>query len=201
MILLLDNYDSFTWNLYHYLDQLSDDPVEVIRNDRMRASDAETFSCIVFSPGPGLPSEAGVMPGIISAYHKTIPMLGICLGHQALAESAGARLENLDEVQHGLQREISVCAPDDRMFSGIPGKFEAGLYHSWIVSRSGLPDDLLITATDPAGRIMALSHKKFPYSGVQFHPESVMTGCGKSLIRNWLEFCHGYHLSNTAATT
>lgn len=201
MILLLDNYDSFTWNLYHYLDQLASEPVEVIRNDRMSAADAEKFSSIVFSPGPGLPAEAGAMPHIISRYHKTIPMLGICLGHQALAEAIGARLENLDEVQHGMQREINVSVPDDRMFKGIPIQFTAGLYHSWVVSLSDMPDDLIITATDQAGRIMALSHKIYPFSGIQFHPESVMTGYGKSMIRNWLEFCHQYHLAIAAATT
>jgi anthranilate synthase component 2 len=201
MILLLDNYDSFTWNLYHYLDQLAVEPVEVIRNDRMHAADAGKFSGIVFSPGPGLPSEAGVMPQIISLYQKTIPMLGICLGHQALAEAHGARLENLDEVQHGVQREIGVSSPDDRRFKGIPGLFKAGLYHSWVVSRSGLPDDLIITATDHAGRIMALSHKTYPFSGVQFHPESVMTLHGKALIRNWLEYGRQYQRANTSAAT
>ncbi len=189
MILLLDNYDSFTWNLHHYVVQLTDEEVVVKRNDAICVEDAETFKSIIYSPGPGLPEAAGVMPGIIKKYGHDIPMLGICLGHQALGECFGAKLKQLPQVLHGVQREITISDGDDRLFTGMPAKLLSGHYHSWVLSNNPWPEELRITATGPEGSVMALSHRHYPLSGVQFHPESVMTPEGIRIIDNWLRFC------------
>ena len=189
MILLLDNYDSFTWNLHHYLSQLTGEPVVVKRNDEITLSEVAAYTSVVLSPGPGLPVAAGIMPDLIKQFGAIKPLLGICLGHQAIGEAYGAKLENLKMVLHGVQREIFVEAPADRLFEGLPQKMLTGHYHSWIVSASEVPKQLTVTAKDANGTIMAISHIDYPVSGVQFHPESVMTEHGIKMIKNWLNFC------------
>ncbi len=192
MILLLDNYDSFTWNLHHYLVQLTNEEVVVMRNDEIELDAVNDFNSIVLSPGPGLPSEAGIMPALIKTYSQSKPILGICLGHQALAEAYGAKLSNLEKVLHGVEREIIIAKPEDRLFTGLAKQITTGHYHSWVVSPQGLPTDFEITARDKEGNIMALSHTRFPFSGVQFHPESVMTSSGMKIVKNWLYFCNWF---------
>ncbi len=189
MILLLDNYDSFTWNLYHYLEQLSSEEVIVKRNDEITVSDASSYSGILLSPGPGLPSEAGIMPELIRTCGESIPILGICLGHQAIGEAYGGQLQNLDKVLHGVQREVIVERPVDRLFADIPDRFFTGHYHSWVISQNNMPSVLSVTARDSEGVIMAVSHRNHPVSGVQFHPESILTENGMKILENWLYFC------------
>jgi anthranilate synthase component II len=188
MILILDNYDSFTWNIHHYTAQLTSDSVYVKRNDEIDIESAGKYKAIIFSPGPGIPSEAGNMMDIIYRYCKSIPMLGICLGHQALAEAYGAKIINLNKVLHGIQQTITITDMNDRLFKNIPSQIKTGHYHSWVVSRENLPSDLIVTATDVNGTIMALSHIHDPVSGLQFHPESVMTDHGLEIIANWLRY-------------
>lgn len=190
MILLLDNYDSFTWNLHHYLVQLTDEEVIVKRNDAVSLKEASSFSMFIFSPGPGLPSEAGCMAELIDQFMGKRPMLGICLGHQALGLHAGAKLTNLPQVLHGVQKEIVVTDTTDRLFKGLETQLTTGHYHSWYLESETIPDSLKVTAVDEAQRVMAFSHVKHPVSGVQFHPESVMTPSGMNILSNWLEFCN-----------
>lgn len=185
-ILVLDNYDSFTYNLVHAIRGLGYGDVDVARNDRITVDDASRYDKIVLSPGPGIPSEAGIMPELVRRYAPTKSILGICLGEQAIGEAFGAKLENLADVFHGVQSRIGIVA-DDVLFKGIEGDFEAGRYHSWIVSRDGFPDELEITAVDSEGRIMALAHREYDVRGVQFHPESVLTPLGTAMLKNWLE--------------
>ncbi len=192
MILLLDNYDSFTWNLHHYLTQLSGEPVIVKRNDEISLSEASDYKSIVLSPGPGLPADAGIMPELILKYGHEVPIFGICLGHQAIGEAYGAKLTNLDTVLHGVQRAVFIEKPEDRIFKGLPDKINSGHYHSWVLSSNEIPDELEVTARDADGVVMAISHKTFPISGVQFHPESVMTDYGMQIMENWLHFCNRY---------
>ena len=188
MILLLDNYDSFTWNLHHYLSQLSEEAVVVKRNDEIELREVSAYSSVVLSPGPGLPSDAGIMPELIKCYGHSKPILGICLGHQAIGETYGAQLKNVNVVLHGVQREVIVEVADDRILEGLPAKFNSGHYHSWVIAND-LPHDLVVTARDAEGVIMAISHRTHPVSGVQFHPESIMTDTGMKIIENWLNFC------------
>lgn len=199
MILLLDNYDSFTWNLHHYLVQLTDEEIVVKRNDEITIEAVAAYTSIVLSPGPGLPAEAGIMPQLISKYHQVKPILGICLGLQAIAESFGGKLTNLDSVLHGVEREVEVIKSDDRLFIDVPDKITTGHYHSWIVSPQGLPHDLEVTAKDNNGNIMACSHLIFPCSGVQFHPESVMTEYGMKILENWLHYCKVFNANKNEA--
>lgn len=183
-LLILDNYDSFTYNLVHIIRQLGI-VHEVHRNDKISAEDTKRFERIILSPGPGIPSEAGNMPSIIAANISTKPLLGICLGHQAIAEHFGAQLENMTRVYHGVNTNIRQCGQPD-IFGGIPKEFEAGRYHSWKVSRNGLPDNIEVTAEDDAGDIMAFSIKNSRAFGIQFHPESIMTRDGEQMIKNFL---------------
>lgn len=185
-ILVLDNYDSFTYNLVHAVRELGYTDIDVVRNDKISLQEVDSYDKIILSPGPGIPSEAGIMLELIRRYAPTKSILGICLGEQAIAEAFGAKLENLSHVFHGVDSPVKVTC-DDLLFKGIEGEFEAGRYHSWIVSRDGFPGDLRITAVDDEGHIMALSHKQYDVRGVQFHPESVLTPQGKLMIRNWLE--------------
>ncbi|OQA11424.1 MAG: Anthranilate synthase component 2 [Bacteroidetes bacterium ADurb.Bin397] len=186
MILLLDNYDSFTWNLYHYITQLTDVPVVVKRNDEITVEEALQFDAIMLSPGPGLPEEAGIMNELIAAAVNTKPILGICLGHQALGMHFGGKLKQLPEVWHGVQKEIRITDTACPLFNGLASMFESGHYHSWVVDREDFPECLKITATDFENTVMALSHQSLPVHGVQFHPESVMTTQGLKIIENWL---------------
>ncbi|RMG39151.1 MAG: aminodeoxychorismate/anthranilate synthase component II [Candidatus Dadabacteria bacterium] len=185
-ILVIDNYDSFTFNLVHMLRELSAEDITVWRNDKFAVEDVARFSKIVLSPGPGLPQEAGKMPELIARFAAEKQILGVCLGHQAIAEYCGATLKNLSRVFHGVQSDIIIKDSSDYLFSGLKSSFKAGRYHSWSVSRDNIPDQLIVTAEDSDGEIMAIRHKEFNLRGIQFHPESVMTPCGKDIISNWL---------------
>lgn len=181
---IIDNYDSFTFNLAHLLKELGAE-VDVVRNDQFELSALERYDKIVLSPGPGIPSEAGLLLDVIRAYAGRKPMLGVCLGHQAIGEVFGAKLENLAEVYHGVATDCEHFS-NDPIFNGMPRHFEVGRYHSWVVSKDGLPDCLEVTATSPDGNIMALRHKRYPVHGIQFHPESVLTPLGRQIVGNWL---------------
>ncbi|MCU0448620.1 MAG: aminodeoxychorismate/anthranilate synthase component II [Bernardetiaceae bacterium] len=184
-ILVIDNYDSFTYNLVHLLKELGQQPV-TIRNDKMRVEDVAEFDQILLSPGPGLPADAGIMPEVIKRYAPSKRILGVCLGHQAIGEAFGGQLRNLGEVVHGIATQTIVNEPDTRLFKGLPPRFDTCRYHSWVVDRAGFPASLQVTATDDQGVIMALQHRQYDVHGVQFHPESYITEFGKEMIRNWL---------------
>jgi anthranilate synthase component II len=183
-ILVFDNYDSFTYNLVHLIEKVTDCTVEVRRNDSVTMEEVDHYDWILLSPGPGLPAEAGILIPLIEKYHKTKRILGICLGHQAIAEAFGGRLINLEEVLHGVSLPVSLNRRD-YIFDKIPETFNTGRYHSWVVDKK-LPDSLECLAADKDGYVMALRHKKYDVRGVQFHPESVLTEWGEQLIRNWL---------------
>lgn len=185
-LLVLDNYDSFTYNLTHLVEKVSDISFDVIKNDGISISEIGRYDKILLSPGPGLPSEAGIMPELISAYHKTKSIFGVCLGLQAIAEAFGATLKNPETVYHGLALPVNIIN-DDFIFTDCPKRFMAGRYHSWVVDHSALPQDLEITALDDAKLIMGLKHKKFDVRGVQFHPESILSEQGEIIIKNWLQ--------------
>jgi anthranilate synthase component 2 len=184
-ILVLDNYDSFTYNLVHYLEKVSDHEVEVHRNDRISLEEVNVYDKIVISPGPGLPADAGILLPLLKAYSASKDILGVCLGHQAIAEAFGGALVNLDEVYHGVSTRVKVIA-EDILFKDIPGEFFIGRYHSWAVDASSLPSSLEVTAVDENGVIMAMRHRTLNVRGVQFHPESVLTEYGEQLISNWV---------------
>ena len=186
-VLLLDNYDSFTFNLFQLVGEACGALPDVFRNDEITLEAAEKYDKILLSPGPGLPSEAGIMPEIVRHLAPTKSILGVCLGHQCVAENFGARLENMPRVCHGFGLETIVTLTEETLFRGMPEKFQSGRYHSWTVSLENLPDCLEITAKDADGRVMALRHRRFDVRGVQFHPESVLTPEGAIIIRNWLE--------------
>jgi anthranilate synthase component 2 len=186
-ILLLDNYDSFTYNLAHLVRQVAGRAPDVIRNDEIDLDEVERYGKILLSPGPGLPAEAGLMPALIRRYAPRKSILGVCLGHQCIAEAFGAKLENLSVVCHGQGWPTLIGTPDEPLFKGVSSPFISGRYHSWVVKRKGFPDCLEITAVDEAGRVMALRHREFDVCGVQFHPESVLTPEGAAIMRNWLE--------------
>lgn len=186
-ILLLDNYDSFTYNLLHVVKELGATNVEVFRNDEIDLDDVERFDKIILSPGPGIPEEAGLLLPVIRRYAATKSILGVCLGHQAIGETFGAKLENLKEVCHGIQTPISILQPSkESLFQGLGREIPVGRYHSWVVSRENFPDCLEITAESQEGQIMALRHKVYNVHGIQFHPESVLTPQGKEIIKNFL---------------
>ena len=194
-IVIIDNYDSFTYNLAHLVKELGAE-VDVVRNDQFKLSDLEPYSKIILSPGPGIPSEAGLLCDVIRTYAGKKPILGVCLGHQAIGEVFGGKLENLSEVYHGVATE-GILLGNDELFSGLPDRITIGRYHSWVVSREDFPDCLEITAesaerqqtgdgTSAMGQIMALKHKTLNIRGIQFHPESVLTPDGKKMLQNWL---------------
>lgn len=184
-ILVFDNYDSFTYNLVHVIKEVSDAEVVVVRNDKLDLKDVAAYDKIVLSPGPGIPSEAGLLLDIIKMYAGKIDILGVCLGHQAIGEAFGASLINLDDVHHGLAENVKQVA-EDVLFDGLPEVFEVGRYHSWIVAGNNLPDCFEVTSIDDQGQIMSMRHKEFKLRGVQFHPESVLTPHGKQIIKNWI---------------
>ncbi|WP_315357703.1 aminodeoxychorismate/anthranilate synthase component II [Prevotella denticola] len=181
---VVDNYDSFTYNLAHMIKELGAD-VTVLRNDRFDLMDLMPFDRIVLSPGPGIPSEAGLLLDVIRSYAGIRPILGVCLGHQAIGEVFGARLLNLSDVFHGVSAKVTQVA-DTPLFAGLPQKFPVGRYHSWVVERESMPDCLEITAESDEGLIMALHHRTYDIHGIQFHPESVLTPDGKRIMENWL---------------
>lgn len=183
-IVIIDNYDSFTYNLSHQLKALGAQ-VDVVRNDAFQMSRLEPYDKIVLSPGPGIPEEAGLLNDVIRRYAGRKPILGVCLGHQAIAEVFGGRLENLRTVYHGVQTPTHIIN-HDYLFEHLPKTFEAGRYHSWVVSRSGLPDSLEVTAISDDGHIMALRHRTYDVRGIQFHPESILTPEGARILQNWL---------------
>ncbi|MDR2682860.1 MAG: aminodeoxychorismate/anthranilate synthase component II [Dysgonamonadaceae bacterium] len=185
-ILIFDNYDSFTYNLVHVVKELGYKAVEVHRNDKIALDEVEQFDKIILSPGPGIPSEAGLLLPLIRRFAATKSILGVCLGHQAVAEAFGGQLINLEDVYHGVATPVRIIG-NDRLFSGLPETVEAGRYHSWIVSKEGFPSVLEVTAEDASGQIMALKHRTGDVHGVQFHPESVLTPQGKTMIKNFLE--------------
>ena len=181
---IIDNYDSFTYNLSHLLKELGAS-VTVVRNDKFRIEDLEQFDKIVLSPGPGIPSEAGLMPQVIKAYAGRKPILGICLGHQAIGEAFGAKLLNIGNVVHGVATPAHLTV-QDYLFKGLPKDIEVGRYHSWVVDDKELPQCLEVTSRSDDGYIMSLRHREFDIRGIQFHPESVLTPQGKTIINNWL---------------
>ncbi len=185
-ILLFDNYDSFTYNLLHAIRSLGYSQVDVCRNDRISLEDIDRYDKILLSPGPGIPSEAGILLPLIRRYAPIKNILGVCLGEQAIAEAFGARLLNLEEVVHGIQTPIHILK-EDLLFRGLEPTIEGGRYHSWVVNKQNLPETLEVTAEDDAGQIMALRHRTYRVRGIQFHPESVLTPQGTTIIRNWLE--------------
>jgi anthranilate synthase component 2 len=185
-ILVIDNYDSFTYNLVHYIEKLSDEPVDVFRNDEIQLDKINEYDKIVMSPGPGIPVEAGICIELVKKYAGTKSILGVCLGHQAIAEAFGAGLINLDKVYHGVSTPVSVFAQNDPLFTDLPERLEVGRYHSWVVSKKNLPGCLTITCEDDMGLVMGISHKEFDVKGVQFHPESVLTEYGEKIMDNWL---------------
>lgn len=183
-LLILDNYDSFTYNIVHAMRQLGVVP-EVRRNDEILLDEVESFGKIIISPGPGIPSEAGILPELLMRYADTKPILGICLGEQAIGERFGAGLRNLSEVYHGVQTKATIVG-NDYIFAGLPRKILVGRYHSWVVDKASLPDELEVTAESDDGEIMALRHKTLDVRGVQFHPESILTPEGTTILSNWI---------------
>ena len=183
-VVIIDNYDSFTYNLSHLIKELGAE-VTVLRNDQFKLEDLEPFNKIVLSPGPGIPSEAGLLLDVIRTYAGKKPILGVCLGHQAIGEAFGGKLVNLSEVFHGVATPCHIVV-DDPIFSGLERSITIGRYHSWVVSKEAFPDCLEVTAESPEGQIMALRHKTLNVRGIQFHPESVLTPDGKKMIQNWL---------------
>jgi anthranilate synthase component 2 len=184
-ILVLDNYDSFTYNLVHYLEKVSDAEIEVHRNDKITLEEIARFDKILLSPGPGIPSEAGILLDVIKTYASSKSILGVCLGQQAIGEAFGGTLSNLEQVFHGVATPVDVIK-EDALFMGIPSRLNVGRYHSWVVNAEDLPDVLEITAVDASGQIMALRHKTLDVRGVQFHPESILTEYGSEMISNWV---------------
>lgn len=215
-ILIFDNYDSFTYNLVHLVEKITHSKVDVFRNDQIPLEKVQEYDKIILSPGPGIPVEAGLLLPLIKEYASSKSILGVCLGHQAIGEAFGGKLENLSTVYHGVATPIKVVStessvkPDSRLptndsrlttndsrlttdvsrsplFDGLPETFEAGRYHSWIVSEENFPEELEVTARDANNYIMGMRHKKFDVEGVQFHPESVLTPLGEKILINWLK--------------
>lgn len=185
-ILVLDNYDSFTYNLVHLLEKLSTGHIDVFRNDKISLAALDKYDKILLSPGPGLPAESGILMEAIKKYHETKSIFGVCLGLQAMAECFGGKLLNLPHVVHGIATPVKVSVPSDPLFSGIPNTFMAGRYHSWVAEKESLPSCFSITAESDDGHIMAIRHNISNLSAVQFHPESILTEFGAELINNWL---------------
>ena len=186
-ILVIDNYDSFTYNLVHYLEEVADQEVDVFRNDKITVEEARIYDKIILSPGPGIPDEAGILKPLIKTLAPTHSIFGVCLGCQAIAEVFGGTIYNLPRVYHGIATPITVCERGELLFNTLPDTFMGGRYHSWVVNEKDLPKELHITARDIQGQIMALSHEKYDVRAVQFHPESILTEHGKQMISNWLD--------------
>ncbi len=185
-ILVIDNYDSFTYNLVHYLEDL-DCKVTVYRNDEFDIEEVQKFDKILLSPGPGIPDEAGLLKEVIKTYAPTKSILGVCLGQQAIGEVFGGSLVNLEKVYHGVASNVKILVDDEPLFQGLPKEIEVGRYHSWVVNTTDFPDVLEITSIDENGQIMSLRHKTLDVRGVQFHPESILTPEGKKMLENWVK--------------
>jgi anthranilate synthase component II len=186
-ILVFDNYDSFTYNLVHLVEKITTKKVTVHRNDKIKLEDVAAYDKIILSPGPGIPSEAGLLLQLIKAYAATKSILGVCLGHQAIGQAFGANLVNLSTVYHGVATNCTTTNIASKLFADMPTNFEIGRYHSWVLEDKNFPDELAITAYDDNGLIMAMQHKTYDLQGVQFHPESVLTPSGEQIMRNWLK--------------
>lgn len=184
-LLIIDNYDSFTYNIVHAVRELGVDPL-VARNDAINIAEVGKYDKMIISPGPGIPSEAGIVDEVIRRFAAEKPIFGVCLGHQAIGECFGARLRNLAQVYHGIQSVVTVVKPD-YLFTGLPEMFRVGRYHSWVVDGEGLPGCLEVTAVSSDGEIMAMRHRDFDIRGIQFHPESILTPDGLKIIGNWLK--------------
>jgi anthranilate synthase component 2 len=185
-ILIIDNYDSFTYNLVHLVNEIGLE-CEVWRNDKFALDEVDAFDRIILSPGPGIPSEAGLLLKVIERYAPTKSIFGVCLGQQAIAEVFGGRLYNLGQPMHGIATPVKITDRNEKLFLGLPETFKVGRYHSWVVDEKAIPDCLRVTAIDETDNsIMALRHKEFDVRGVQFHPESVLTEYGKEMMSNWL---------------
>jgi anthranilate synthase component II len=185
-ILVFDNYDSFTYNLVHLVEKILPVKVDVYRNDEIPLEKIKDYDKIILSPGPGVPSEAGLLLPLIKEYAATKSILGVCLGHQAIGEAFGGSLTNLSKVYHGVSTKCIVKDSTAELFKELPDELEIGRYHSWIVNKKDLPKELEITAEDENGYIMAMQHKTYDVQGVQFHPESVLTPQGEAILKNWL---------------
>ncbi|MEL7159960.1 MAG: aminodeoxychorismate/anthranilate synthase component II [Bacteroidota bacterium] len=198
-VLVLDNYDSFVYNLVQYVEEELNQEIDVFRNDEITLKAVAAYDLIILSPGPGIPQDAGIMPALIKRYAGEKVMLGVCLGHQAIGEAFGGKLHNLTEVHHGVETTMTRTRTDDVLFAGVPESFNAGRYHSWVIDPDTLAEELEITATGEYGGIMALQHREYPIFGVQFHPESIMTEHGRLMIRNLLTFARSHSPAPAAA--
>jgi anthranilate synthase component 2 len=186
-ILVIDNYDSFTYNLVHYINQITGFQPDVFRNDEIGLPEVNGYEKILLSPGPGIPEEAGICLDLIRQYAPVKSILGICLGHQAIGQAFGGSLVNLTRVYHGLATPVTITESGDPLFSNIPGVIQAGRYHSWVVDNMNLPDCLMVTCKDDNDLIMGISHRHYDVRGLQFHPESVLTEFGIDIIKNWID--------------
>lgn len=189
-ILILDNYDSFTYNLVHMVEKITGVFPAVFRNDEISIADVGNYDIIMLSPGPGIPDEAGILKEVIKEYAGKKPIFGVCLGLQAITEVFGGTILNMDEVYHGVSTEMTVTDRENVLFQNLPSKFPAARYHSWIASNKDLPDELQVTCVDDEGGIMAIQHKEYNISAVQFHPESILTDVGEDMVRNFIENAH-----------
>jgi anthranilate synthase component II len=185
-ILVFDNYDSFTYNLVHLIEKITDVKPDVYRNDEITLDAVADYDAIVLSPGPGIPSEAGLLLPLIRRFAKDKKILGVCLGHQAIGEAFGASLINLENVYHGVATPMQQTKSKSVLFNGLPQTFEAGRYHSWIIDAATLPEEFEVTAVDEKNFVMAMQHKQYNLQSVQFHPESVLTPMGEQMLQNWL---------------
>lgn len=185
-ILIIDNYDSFTFNLVQLLEQCGCINVAIIKNDKIALTHLDLYDKIIISPGPGTPSENKILDDVIKHYYTTKSILGVCLGHQAIAETFGGNLINLKSVYHGIKQKIKIIDKAEYLFDTLPDEFEGGLYHSWAVSDIGFPEELKITSISSNNIIMSISHTKYDLKGIQFHPESILTKYGKKIIYNWI---------------
>lgn len=186
-IVIIDNYDSFTYNLVHLVENITGKYPAVFRNDEIEIADLNKYDAILLSPGPGIPDESGILKEAIKTYSGKKPIFGVCLGLQAITEVFGGTIENLDAVFHGVATTMKVTNPEAVIYKNIPKEFEAARYHSWIASKNNFPEELEITSVDEFGSIMSLQHKTFNISAVQYHPESILTPLGEQIVRNFIK--------------
>lgn len=185
-IILLDNYDSFTYNLVHLVKELHPHQLDVVRNDQISLEEVDAYDCILLSPGPGIPDEAGIMKEIIRHYAGKKPIFGVCLGMQAIVEVFGGKIENLNTVFHGVSSPMQVTQSQAVLYQDLPNEFEAGRYHSWVAQPDSMPNCLEVTSIDPNGQVMSVQHKEYNIHAVQFHPESILTPLGEQIVANFL---------------
>lgn len=188
-ILVIDNYDSFTYNLVHVIEKIVGHEIDVVRNDKTSVEEVNEYEVLILSPGPGIPDEAGMLKDIIKEFGDKKKILGVCLGQQAIGEVFGARLTNMDKVFHGVATQMKKTDIQHELFEGLEETFEAGRYHSWVINRDTNPEELLITCVDSEGEIMAIKHREYNIHAVQFHPESVLTPHGEKMIENFIKLC------------